>query len=94
MPDITATCIILHNLCIVNNKDSEEEWITEAENKLATRVTERNLWERSELRRKSGSYWSEKKSATEVAPIFDKVYYAKTKLFLQKENDKTNNLIS
>ena len=30
MPDIVATCIMLHNLCIVNNEGVEEEWIFEA----------------------------------------------------------------
>jgi hypothetical protein len=61
MPDITTMCIVLYNLCIVNYKDIEEGWITEAENKLATRITERDFWERRELQGKNGSYRSEKK---------------------------------
>lgn len=43
MPDIVATCIILHNLCIVNNESIEEGMIVKAENKLATRVIEGEL---------------------------------------------------
>jgi len=35
MLDIVATCIVLYNLCIVNNEGIEEEWIVEAKKKLA-----------------------------------------------------------
>ena len=27
MPNIIATCIVLHNICIVNNLKIEENWI-------------------------------------------------------------------
>jgi hypothetical protein len=27
MPDIVATCIVLHNFCIVNKEDIEKDWI-------------------------------------------------------------------
>lgn len=38
MPDIVATCIILHNLYIVNNEGIEEDWIVEVEKKPAKRI--------------------------------------------------------
>lgn len=40
MPDIIAFCIVSHNLYIINNKWIEDEWIVEAENKLARRISE------------------------------------------------------
>lgn len=45
MPDIVATCIVLYNLCIVNNEGIELEWIVEAENILPTKVIEGELRE-------------------------------------------------
>ena len=30
MPDIIVTCVMMHNLCIVNKEDIEEDWIVEA----------------------------------------------------------------
>ena len=50
MPNIIATCIVLHNLCIVNNEGIEEYWIVEAKNKLAKRNTEGKLRECNEMR--------------------------------------------
>ena len=47
MPNIVATCVVLHNLCIVNKEGIEENWIVEAENKLSRRIGE---GEGSELR--------------------------------------------
>ena len=40
MSDIVAACIILYNICIVNNEGIEEDWIIEAESKLAKRIIE------------------------------------------------------
>ena len=40
MPDIAATCVVLHKLCIVNKEDIEKYWIVEAENKLSRRIGE------------------------------------------------------
>lgn len=45
MPDIVATCIMLHNLCIVNNEGVEEEWIFEAKNKSCRRMNEGEIRE-------------------------------------------------
>ena len=40
MSNIIATCIVLHNLSIINNEGIEDEQIVEAKNKLARRVRE------------------------------------------------------
>jgi hypothetical protein len=56
MPDIVATCIILHNLCIMNNEGIEEKWIIEAKNILATRVIEGELQEANYEEKKSETY--------------------------------------
>ena len=53
IPDIVATCVVLHNLCIVNKEGIEEDWIVEAENKLSRRIGEGEIREDSELRSKS-----------------------------------------
>lgn len=49
MPDIVATCIVLHNLCIVNNEGIEEEYIVKAKNKPTRRINEEEIREGSEL---------------------------------------------
>jgi hypothetical protein len=75
MPDIVATCIVLHNLCIVNKKNIEEDWIVEAENKLSRRIDEGEIREGSELRGKKAGIVEVKRKmlATEDAPIADEV---------------------
>jgi hypothetical protein len=35
MYDVIATCIILHNLQIINNEGIEDEWIVKVKNRLA-----------------------------------------------------------
>ena len=52
MSDIVATCIVLHNLCIMNNKGIKEDWIVEAKNKLTRKIIEEELREGSELQEK------------------------------------------
>lgn len=49
MSNIVWTCIVLHNLCIVNNEMIEEEWIVKAQ-KIAKIVSERKIRDGSELR--------------------------------------------
>ena len=48
--DIIATCVVLHNLCIVNKEGIEEDWIVVAENKLSRMIGEGELREGNELR--------------------------------------------
>ena len=50
MLDIVAACIVLYNICIVNNEGIEEDLIIEAESKLARRIIEGEICEGSELR--------------------------------------------
>ena len=45
VPDIIAICIVLHNLCIINNTMIRDEWIVEVENKLAIRFFKGEIWE-------------------------------------------------
>ena len=40
IPNIVATCAVLHNLCMMNKKGIEEDWIVETENKLSRRIGE------------------------------------------------------
>ena len=49
MFDVVVACIILHNICIVNNKGIEEDWIIESENKLARRIIKDIVREGSKL---------------------------------------------
>lgn len=56
---IIATCIVLHNLCIVNNECIKDNWIVKAKFKLATRIIKgelregtrrkRTIWRRNEV---------------------------------------------
>jgi hypothetical protein len=49
MLDIVAACIVLQNICIINNERIEEDWIIEAESKLARRIIEGGVREGNEL---------------------------------------------
>lgn len=49
MHDIISICIVLHNLCILNNKIIRNEWIVEAENKLVMRVYKGEIWKDTHL---------------------------------------------
>ena len=71
MPDMVATCIVLHNLCIVNKEGIEEDWIMEAENKLSKMIDEGRIREGSELRGERAGIAEVKRRmlATEDAPI-------------------------
>ena len=40
MPDIVVTCVVLHNLYIMNKENIEDNWIMETENKLSGRISE------------------------------------------------------
>ena len=75
MPDIVATCVVLHNLCIVNKEGIEEDWIVEAENKLSRRIGDGEIREGSELRGERAGIAEVKRRmlGTEDAPITDKV---------------------
>jgi hypothetical protein len=95
MPDIVATCIVLHNLCIVNKEGIEEDWIVEAENKLSRRIDEGGIREDSELRGERAGIAEVKRRmlATEDAPIADEVNDKETEIFLLKENEKADDLL-
>lgn len=49
IPDIITTCIILHNLYIINNKGFEDERFGESSNKLDRRVSEGKIRNDNEL---------------------------------------------
>jgi len=95
MPDIVATCIVLHNLCIVNNEGIEEDWIVEAESKLARRMIEGEIREGSELRGERAGIAEVRRRilANEDVPIADEVNDEETEIFLLKENEKATDLL-
>ena len=95
MPDIVATCIVLHNLCIVNNEGIEDEWIVEAETKLAKRISEGEIRDGSELRGERAGLAEVKRRiiAREDAPIADEENDVETDLFILRENEKANDLL-
>lgn len=49
MPNIVANCVVLDDLCIVNNEVVEDKWIVEVKNKQARRVSKGEIQEESEL---------------------------------------------
>ena len=95
MPDIVATCVVLHKLCIVNKEDIEKYWIVEAENKLSRRIGEGLIWEDSELRGERARITEMKRRvlATEDAPIAGEWNDEEIKKKLKKENEKTIDLL-
>lgn len=95
MPDIVATCIVLHNICIVNNEGIEEDWIIEAENKLSRRISEGEVGEGSELRGERAGIAEVRRRilAREDMPIADEENDEETNLFLLRENEKANDLL-
>ena len=92
MLDIVASCIILHNICIVNNEGIEEDWIIEAESKLARRIIEDEICEGSELRGERAGIAEVRRMilARKDVPIADEENDAETYLFLLRENEKAN----
>lgn len=83
-------CRNLHSIAqfmYCNNKR-----IVEAENKLARRVNEGKIRETSELKRERAWHAEVKRNiiAREIVPIVNEVNDVKTKLFLLRENEKTN----
>lgn len=95
MSYIISMCIVLHNLCIVNKEGIQDDWIIKDENKLATRATEEELWEGSELREEKAEFADVKKKilARDDAPIPDKVNDVDTYLFLSREIEMANDLM-
>jgi len=95
MPDIVAACIVLHNICIVNNEGIEEDWIIEAESKLPRRIIEGDVREDSELRGKKAGIAEVRRMilAREDVPIADEENDAETYSFLLRKNEKANDLL-
>ncbi len=89
MPDIAATCVVLHKLCIVNKEDIEKYWIVEAENKLSRRIGEGEIREGSELRGERAEIAEVKRMmlGTEDAPIADEVIDEETHFFLLNKRE-------
>ena len=75
IPDIVATCVVLHNLYIMNKEDIEEYWIVETRNILSRRIGQGEIREGSELRDEMARIAEVKRRmlGTENAPIADAV---------------------
>ena len=93
MLDIVATCIILY---IINNEGIEEDQIIEAENILAKRVIKGELREERELQEKKVWLAEMKKKvlARNDALILNDINDVESNLFLLRENEKANDLLS
>ena len=80
IPDIIATCVVLHNLCIVNKEDIEEYWIVETENKLNRRIGEGEIREGCELRGERAGIAELKRRVlvTKDALIINEINYEET----------------
>ena len=50
MADIVTTCIVLHNMCTIENDKFDMEWIEEVEIKLNRRIHNKILREGQEMR--------------------------------------------
>ena len=87
MPDIVATCVVLHNLYIVKKEGIEEDWIVEAENILNRRIGEGEIREGSELQgeRVGIAELERRMLGTEDAPIADEVNNKETYFFIKRK---------
>ena len=86
MLDIVAACIVLYNICIINNKCIEEDWIIEAKNKLSRRIIEGEVRESSELRGEIvGIAEVRRKILAMEVPIADEENNEEPNLFLLRE---------
>ena len=90
MSNIVAACIVLHNICIVNNEVMEENWNIKAESKLARKIIEGEIREGNELRGETTGITKvqRKTLAKEDVSIADEKNDVKTNLFLLRENEK------
>ena len=79
----------------MNNEGIEEDWITKAKNKLATRVTEGELREGDELGRERARFAEVKRRilARDEASIPNKVNDVEIDLFLPRKNEKSNDFL-
>ena len=93
MSNIIATKIVLHNLCIINNKGIENEWI-EAKNKLAKEVGKGEIQEGNKFQGKKVRFVEVKIMilAMRIVLIADVVNDVVIYQFLLIENQKTNDL--
>ena len=95
MPNIVVACIVLDNICIVNNEGIKEDWIIEAESKLPRRIIKGEVCEGSELRRERAEITKVRRKilGREDVPIVDKENDADTNLFLLKKMENANDLL-
>ena len=95
MFDLVAVCIILYNICIVNNEGIEEYWIIEVESKLARKVSEGEVRENDELQGERVGFAEVQRKilAREDVSIADKENDAETNLFLLRKIEKTNDFL-
>ena len=95
MHDIVAACIVLHNICIVNNEGIEKNQIIEAENKLARRIIEGEVRDDSELREERVGITEVRRRilAMKNVSIADEENDTKTYLFLLRKIEKANDLL-
>lgn len=88
-PDIVATYIVSHNLCIANNEKIQGGWIV-IENKLARRINKGKIREDSELQGERARLVEVKRKilTREDVPIVHDVNGVETQLFLLRESER------
>ena len=87
MFDLVAVCIILYNICIVNNEGIEEYWIIEVKSKLARKVSEGEVRENDELQGERAGFAEVRRNilTREDVSIADKENDAETNYFCCEE---------
>jgi hypothetical protein len=95
VPDLVATCIVLHNLCITMNDGFNENWISEAEEQLQRKIEIGALKEGQELRCERASIHEVKNriSYRENSEFTDDIDDGEVEAFLMKKNEKVVDLL-
>ena len=95
VPDLVATCIVLHNLCITMNDGFNENWISKAEEQLQRKIKIGALKEGQELRCERASIHEVKNriSYRENSEITDDIDDGEVEAFIVKENEKAVDLL-
>jgi hypothetical protein len=95
VPDLVATCIVLHNLCITMNDGFNENWISEAEEQLQRRIEIGALKELQELRCKKASIHEVKNriSYRENSELTNDIDDGEVETFVVMKNEKAVDLL-
>ena len=94
MTNVVATCIVLHNMCTIENDKFDIEWIEEAEREFNRRIYNRLLREGQEMRAELAAIGEIRSiNNTENSGRRLEEIDKDTEIFLIKKNERDGNLL-